>query len=71
LTLHPSLSPFLSPLGTTDVLSPHGVPVDLLDRMLIIRQEKRVGGHEGGRERGTRRKERRMDDEHGKFHFGD
>ncbi|KAM3567103.1 hypothetical protein VYU27_010746, partial [Nannochloropsis oceanica] len=23
--------------GTTDVLSPHGVPVDLLDRMLIIR----------------------------------
>merc|ERR1712037_312973 len=24
-------------MGGTDVLSPHGIPVDLLDRMLIIR----------------------------------
>jgi len=38
-SLPPSLPPSLplSLLGTSDVLSPHGVPVDLLDRMLIIR----------------------------------
>lgn len=35
LCITPSL--FCATSGTADVLSPHGVPLDLLDRMLIIR----------------------------------
>ena len=36
-TLNPTTSMSHSTPGTADVLSPHGVPLDLLDRMLIIR----------------------------------
>lgn len=32
-----NVSPFGMYRGTDDIISPHGIPVDLLDRLLIIR----------------------------------
>jgi hypothetical protein len=43
-----------TPIGTADVLSPHGVPLDLLDRMLIIRYARACDGDGNvGREDGV------------------